>query len=53
MNDRTDLDQVDEEILAYDVSDDALEAAAGPRGTRGSLGGGECCFSFLGPQRQA
>jgi hypothetical protein len=25
----TDLDQVDEEILTYDVSDEALEAAAG------------------------
>ena len=30
MNDQTDdLDQADEDILTYDVSDDALEAVAG------------------------
>jgi hypothetical protein len=28
----TDLDQTDEEILTYTVSDEALEAAAGKRG---------------------
>jgi hypothetical protein len=28
----TNFDQVDEEILAYTVSDEALEAAAGERG---------------------
>jgi hypothetical protein len=33
MNDNTtDLDQADEEILAYTVSDEALEAAAGEMG---------------------
>jgi hypothetical protein len=31
-DDTTDLDQADEEILAYTVSDEALEAAAGERG---------------------
>jgi hypothetical protein len=37
----TDLDQVDEEILTYDVSDEALEAAAGTeRGAGHSLGPG-------------
>jgi hypothetical protein len=29
MNDTTDLGQADENILIYDVSDEALEAAAG------------------------
>jgi hypothetical protein len=28
-DDNTDLDQVDEDILTYTVSDEALEAAAG------------------------
>jgi hypothetical protein len=37
----TDLDQADEEILTYDVSDEALEAAAGTeRGGYHSLGPG-------------
>jgi hypothetical protein len=35
--DTTDLDQADEEILAYTVSDEALEAAAGTE--RGALTG--------------
>jgi hypothetical protein len=38
MNDiTTDLDQADEDILTYDVSDEALEAAAGSES-----GGGSC-----------
>jgi hypothetical protein len=32
---QTDLDQADEEILTYDVSDEALEAAAGRGGRSG------------------
>jgi hypothetical protein len=31
---QTDLDQGDEDILTYDVSDEALEAAAGPEGPK-------------------
>ena len=39
MNDTTsDLDQTDEEILTYTVSDEALEAAAGPE--RGAISDG-------------
>jgi hypothetical protein len=41
------LDQTDEDILTYTVSDEALEAAAGPQGKLGSMRAGDCCFSFL------
>ncbi len=52
MNDTTfDLDQADEDILAYDVSDDALEAAARSMGddpmrslvALTGRGPGDCC----------
>jgi hypothetical protein len=48
MND-TDLDQADEEILTYTVSDEALEAAAEAGGARWTLqytsemSGAGCC----------
>jgi hypothetical protein len=35
MNDTTALDQADEDILTYDLSDEALEAAAGTERGRG------------------
>ena len=37
MNDTTNLDQADEEILSYTVADEALEAAAGLGRAAGSL----------------
>jgi hypothetical protein len=40
---RTDLDQADEDILDYDVSDEALEAAAGQE-ARATMGPGSCYF---------
>jgi hypothetical protein len=39
----TDLDQADEDILTYDVSDEALEAAAGTAALA-TWGTGSCRF---------
>ena len=53
IDDTTNLDQTDEEILAYTVSDDALEAAAGPeRGAQLTCewnGGCSCKSPGCGP----
>jgi hypothetical protein len=38
MNDNVEIDQVEEEIQAYEISDEALESAAGTEA--GPLGGG-------------
>jgi hypothetical protein len=38
----TDLDQADEQILTYTVSDEALEAAAGAEGGAGTLNFNQC-----------
>ena len=50
MNDATtDLDQADEEILTYAVSDEALEAAAGterPAATGFTLISDPCCLAI-------
>ena len=45
----TDLDQSDEEILTYTVSDEALEAAAGTLGERQTLIFNKCASISVCP----
>jgi hypothetical protein len=42
----TDLDQTDEDILTYDVSDEALEAAAGTERGAGLSCFGKYCYYY-------
>ena len=52
MNDTTiDVDHTDEEILSYDVADEALEAAAGTVQGGRSNGVYSACTAFPGAER--
>jgi hypothetical protein len=45
----SDLDQADEEILTYTVSDEALEAAAGTEGAAQTVPGHVCTWTTVVP----